>query len=55
MGFTNVVHHKMEIPNSKPKSKPSSNKVRIVIIEEVEFCTEFVKGGKQDLWFDERR
>ena len=44
MGVTNVVQHKMEISNSKPTSKPSSNKVRIVSIEEVYFCTSFVWG-----------
>ena len=44
MGVTNVGQHKMEIYDSKPNSKPSSNKVRIVRIEEVEFYTAFVGG-----------
>ena len=44
MGVTNVGQNKMEISNSNPTSKPSSNKVRIVRIEEVDFCTEFVGG-----------
>ena len=44
MGVTTVGHHKMEIYESKPTSKPLSNKVRIVRIEEVEFCTAFVGG-----------
>ena len=44
MGVANVVQHKMEISDSKPTSKPSANKVRIVRIEEVDFCTEFVVG-----------
>ena len=44
MGTTNVVHHKMEISDSKPTSKPSSKKVRIVSIEEVDFCNAFVGG-----------
>ena len=44
MSFTKLVHNKMEISDFKPTSKPSSNKVRIVSIEEVEFCTAFVGG-----------
>ena len=44
MGVTTVGHHKMEIYDSKPTSKPSYNKVRIFRIEEVEFCTDFVGG-----------
>ena len=44
MGVTNVGQHKMEISNSKPTSKPSSNKLRIVRIEEVDFCNAFVGG-----------
>ena len=44
MGVTTVGHHNMEISYSKPTSKPSSNKVRIFRIEEVDFCTAFVIG-----------
>ena len=44
MGVTTAGQHKMEISDSKPTSKPSSNKVRIIRIEEVEFCTAFVGG-----------
>ena len=56
MGVTNVVHHKTEISDSKPTSKNLSNKVRIVRIEEVDFCTELMGGipGK-NMWFEERR
>ena len=43
MGVTTVGHQKMEIYDSKPTSKPSSNKVIIVKIEEVDFCTAFVR------------
>ena len=49
MGVTNVGHHKIEISNSKPTSKTSSNNVIIFRIEEVEFCTAFlgeVPGNK---------
>ena len=34
----------MEISDSKPNSRPSPNKVKIVSIKEVEFCTTFVGG-----------
>ena len=44
MGVTTVVHHNMEISDSKPTSKPSANKVRNVRIEEVDSCTTFVGG-----------
>ena len=44
MGVTTVGQHKMEIYDSKPTFKPLSNKVRIVRIEEVDFCTTFVGG-----------
>ena len=44
MGFIAVGQHKMEISDSNPTSKPSSNKVIIISIEEVEFCTAFVGG-----------
>ena len=44
MGVTNVVQHKVEISESKPTSKPLSNKVRIFSTEEVDFCTAFVGG-----------
>ena len=44
MGFKTIVKHKMEISDSKPTSNPSSKKVRIVRIEEVDFCTDFVGG-----------
>ena len=44
MGATTVVQHKMDISESKPTSKTSSNKVIIVRIEEVDFCTTFVGG-----------
>ena len=33
MGVTTVGQHKMQISDSKPTSKPSSNKVRIFSIE----------------------
>ena len=57
MGVTTVGHNHMEIFDSKPNAKHLSNKVRIVSIEEVYFCTAFVGGGtwRQDIWFDERR
>ena len=42
MGVITVDQHKMEISDSKPTSKPSYNKVRIVRIQEVDFCTDFV-------------
>ena len=44
MGVTNAGQHKIEISDSEPISKPSSNKVRIFSIEEVGFCTAFVGG-----------
>ena len=44
MGFKTVGKHKMEIYDYKPTSNPLSNKVRIVRIEEVEFCSDFVGG-----------
>ena len=44
MGDTTVVQTKMEVSDSKPTPKPSSNKVRIVRVEEVEFCMVFVGG-----------
>ena len=44
MGVTIMVQNKMEISDSKTTSKPLSKKLRIVRIEEVEFCTEFVGG-----------
>ena len=44
MGVTNVGQHKIEISYFKPTPKPSSDKVRMVRIEEVEFCTDFVGG-----------
>ena len=44
MGVTNVGQHKKEISDSKPTYKSSSNKVRIVRIEEVDFCNSFVGG-----------
>ena len=44
MGVTTMVKHKMEISYSKPTSKPWSNKVIIVRIEEVGFCTAFMGG-----------
>ena len=43
-GITTVVQHKLEISDSKPISKPSSNKVKFVRIEEIDFCTAFVGG-----------
>ena len=46
MGVTNIVQYKMDTSDLNPASKLSSNKVRIVIIEEVEFCTAFVGGVK---------
>ena len=39
-----MVQYKMEISDSKPISKPSSNKVRIFRIEEIDFCAAFVGG-----------
>ena len=44
MGVTTVGQHKMEISDSKPTYKPSSNNVRTVRIEELDFCTAFVGG-----------
>ena len=44
MGVTNVLQKNMEIYDYMPTSKPSDNKVRIVSIEEFEFCTAFVGG-----------
>ena len=44
MGVTTVGQHKMYISYSKPNSKPSSNKVRIFRIEEVDFYSAFVGG-----------
>ena len=44
MGVITVGQHKMEISDSNPTSNPSSNKVRIFSIEEVDFCTAFVGG-----------
>ena len=44
MGVITVGQHKMEISDSNPTSKPLSNKVRIVRIQEVEFCIDFVGG-----------
>ena len=44
MGVTTVGQHKLEIYDHKPTPNPSSNKVRIVRIEEVDFCTDFVGG-----------
>ena len=44
MGVTTVGQDKMEISDSKPTSRPSSNKVVIVRIEEVDFCAAFVGG-----------
>ena len=38
MGVTTVGHQKMEIYDSKPTSKPSSNKVIILRIEELDFA-----------------
>ena len=37
-----MFQHNRDIYDSKPTSNPSANKVRIVSIEEVDFCTEFV-------------
>ena len=55
MGVTTMGHHKMEISDSKPTSKPSSNKVRIFRIEEVSFlhCLCWRGTRKQDQLFDE--
>ena len=39
-----MVQYKMDTSDLNPTPKPSSNKVRIFIIEEVEFCTAFVGG-----------
>ena len=44
MGVTNVGQHNMEISDSKPTSKTLSKKVIIVRIEEVDFCTAFMRG-----------
>ena len=44
MGVTTMGKHKIEISDSKPTSNPSSNKVIILRIEEVDFCTAFVGG-----------
>ena len=44
MGVTNMGQHNMGISDSKPTSKPSSNKVRIVRIEEVDSFNAFVGG-----------
>ena len=44
MGATTMVQHKMDISDSKPTSKTSDNKVRIIRIEEVDFFTLFVGG-----------
>ena len=44
MGVTTVGQHYMEISDPKPTSNPSSNKVIIVRIEEVDLCTAFVVG-----------
>ena len=44
MGVITVGQHNMEISDSKLTSKPSSNKVIIVRIGEVYFCTAFVGG-----------
>ena len=42
MGVTTVGQNKMEISDYKPTSNTLSNKVIIVRIEEVDFCTAFV-------------
>ena len=42
MEATTLVHHKKEVSESKPTSNTSSDKVSIVRVEEVEFCTTFV-------------
>ena len=52
MGVTKVGQHKMEIYDSNPTSKPLYNKVRIVRIEEVDFCTAFVVGVPGNNIFD---
>ena len=39
-----MVQLKMDISESKPTSNPSAKKVRIVRIDEVDFCTAFVVG-----------
>ena len=44
MGVTTVGQYKIEISDFNPTTKPSSNRVRIFRIEEVEFCTAFVGG-----------
>ena len=44
MGATNLFQYKMEVSESKTTSKPSSNKIMIVRVEEVDFCTAFVGG-----------
>ena len=44
MGATNLFQHKIEVSESKTTSKPSSNKIMIVRVEEVDFCTDFVGG-----------
>ena len=38
MGATTLVQYNMEVSESKPNSKNSSNKVMIVWVEEVDFC-----------------
>ena len=42
MGVANMVQNKMDISDFKPSSKPSDNKVRILRVKEVDFCTAFV-------------
>ena len=42
MGVTNMVQHKVDTSDLNPTSKTSSNKVTIVSVGEVEFCTAFV-------------
>ena len=37
-----MVQNKIEVSDYKPTSKPSSNKVKIVRVEKVDFCAEFV-------------
>ena len=44
MGIITIGQHKMEVSDSKTTSNPSSNKVKIVRIEEVDFCNAFVGG-----------
>ena len=43
IGATTFVQPKMEVPDSKTTSNNFSNEVRIFRIEEVEFCTAFVR------------